>query len=118
MYLSVMCIYFAFVSMRLKGGSRQYFRLLICICCGCNIMCARCIDFVFVSTLFRLELFPQCSIYCFHFMIIYNLTYVISAYHHSRGEFESRSGELYSYYTASCTYCDVWSDSLLFLMFR
>jgi hypothetical protein len=51
-------------------------------------------------------------------MIIYNLAYLISAYHHSRREFESRSGELYSYYIVSCTYYDVRSDSLLFIMFR
>ena len=99
------------VSTRLKGGTRQYFRLLICICCGCitlspgevdklYMMCTRFIDFVFVSTIFRL--FPQCSIWCFHFMIIYNLAYLISAYHHSRREFESRSGELYSIQHVTC----------------
>jgi hypothetical protein len=63
-------------------------------------MCTRFIDFVFVSTIFRL--FPQCSIWCFHFMIIYNLAYLISAYHHSRREFESRSGELYSIQHVTC----------------
>jgi hypothetical protein len=39
-------------------------------------MCVRCIHFVFVSNIFRLELFPQCNIFCFHFMIISNIMWI------------------------------------------